>query len=97
MPPTLVSKVVMPSSIPARQLARAVPLVSCRCSAMREASMPPSRKSATMRRVCSGLPTPMVSPSEISSQPMARNFWVISSARRGSTSPWYGQPQTVLR
>ena len=55
------SYVVMPISSPTSTLASAVPRVSCRCSAIFSAGIS-FRKTSRMRRVCRGVPTPMVSP-----------------------------------
>jgi hypothetical protein len=44
---------------------------------------------------CPGVPTPMVSPSEISAQPSSSSSTVTRRTSSTGTSPWSGQPQTI--
>ena len=49
----------------------------------------------TTSGTCSGRPTPIVSPSEISSQPSPESAAAIPATTAGSTAPWYGHPKAV--
>ena len=47
-----------------------------------------------MRMAARGVPTPMVSPSDISTHPMSASARATDATRAGGTAPSYGQPST---